>query len=134
MSDARGDLAKLADALRLLHHLLLVATQKRFEKLHGRVPGAGALLQLALNDPLFAWLRPLSRQAAAIDELVAAEDVAWHDLDGARTAVIALLDDDGEFRATYLVYLHAEPDVVLAHAALRRLLVRRAPARAVPGE
>jgi hypothetical protein len=123
MSGARADLRELAAAARTLHHRLLVATQKSFEKLHGRVESPGQLLQLAVHDPLFAWLRPLSQQLALLDELAEADEL--YDADVARAAgeVAAVLESDA-FRSTFLVYLQSEPDVVIANAALRPLLAR----------
>ena len=136
MSGARANLRELASAARKLHHRLLVATQKGFEKLHGRVESPGQLLQLAVHDPLFAWLRPLSAQLALLDELAEADEI--HDADAARAAseVAAMLESDA-FRSTFLVYLQSEPDVVLANAALRPLLARagagqKAPVRSPP--
>jgi hypothetical protein len=136
MSDARTNLRELAAAARTLHHRLLVATQKSFEKLHGRVESPGQLLQLAVHNPLFAWLRPLSAQLALLDELAEADEL--HDADAARAAgeITAVLESDA-FRGTFLVYLQSEPDVVLANAALRPLLarahgVRKGPARRPP--
>jgi hypothetical protein len=125
MSDARAAVRELAAALRALHHRLLLATQKNFEKLHGRVDGPGALLQLAVHDPLFAWLRPLSQELALLDELAAADEVGAGDFARAAAEAAELLDGISEFRAAYLVYLQSEPDVVLAHAAVRRLTQRR---------
>jgi hypothetical protein len=123
LSDAaRSGARALAAALRTLHRRLLLATQKSFEKLHGRVDGPGALLQLAVHDPLFAWLRPVSEKVALLDELAEAEDLGADDLTRAATEVAELVEADSAFRAAYLVYLQAEPDVVLAHAALRRLI------------
>jgi hypothetical protein len=124
MSDARAAARELAAALRTLHHRLLLATQKSFEKLHGRVDGPGALLQLAVHDSLFAWLRPLSQKLALLDELAEAEEVGAVDFARAAAEVAELLDEDSAFRSAYLVYLQAEPDVVLAHGALRQLIVR----------
>jgi hypothetical protein len=121
MIDQERALLELADALRVLHQRLIAATRVNFEKMHGRVPGSGALLELVINDPLFAWLRPLSRQIADLDELAAGEvDAAT--LAAARHSVAHLLDESTEFRPTYLVYLQADPDAVIAHAAVRRLL------------
>ena len=137
MSDARANLRELAAAARTLHHRLLVATQKSFEKLHGRVESPGQLLQLAVHNPLFAWLRPLSAQLALLDELAEADEL--HDADAARAAgeITAVLESDA-FRGSFLVYLQSEPDVVLANAALRPLLARagvgrKAPAQSPPG-
>ena len=133
MSDSRAALRELTAAARTLHHRLLVATQKSFERLHGRVEGPGVLLQLAVHDALFAWLRPFSQQLALLDELAEADEL--HDADVARAAaeVAQVLDSDA-FRRSYLVYLQSEPDVVIANAALRPLLSRaRGAARDVSG-
>ncbi len=123
--DRRSVLGELSHELRALHQQLIAATQKEFEKLHGRVQGPGALLQLLVDDPLFAWLRPLSRAIAALDELADSEDGDPAAIDEVLSSIVRLLDEPGEFRATYLVYLQADPDVVMAHAALRRLLPPR---------
>ncbi len=123
-TDARAALVELSSALRVVHQRLLIAVQRNFEKLHGRVGGPGALLQLVVKDPLFAWLAPLTRQIAALDEL-GRDDVDAPVLAAARADVLALLDEDSDFRSSYLVYLQSEPDVVVAHATLRRLVARR---------
>jgi hypothetical protein len=123
-ADPQRTLVELADALRVLHQRLLFVTRVEFEKLHGRVASPGALLDLVLNDPLFAWLRPLSRQIADLDEL-ASEAVDAEALEAARESVARLIDQSDEFRPTYLVYLQADPDTVIAHAAVRHLLARR---------
>jgi hypothetical protein len=113
---SRRSVEGLADALRLVHQRLLASMQVGFEKLHGRVQGAGALLQLAIHDPLFTWLAPMSRQIAALDELA---ETDAPDVDQARASVSRLLGDSSDFRASYLACLQADPDVVMAHAALQ---------------
>ena len=129
MSDARAGVRELAAALRALHHRLLLATQRAFEKLHGKVEGPGALLQLAVHDSLFAWLRPLSQKVALLDELGEAEPLEAVDFARAASEVRALLDADPEFHTTYLIYLQTEPDAVIAHAAVRRVLARASDVR-----
>ena len=128
MSDPRANLREVASAARTLHHRLLVATQKSFEKLHGRVEGPGKLLQLAVHDPLFAWLRPLSQQLALLDELAEADRL--HDVDVARAAAeVSQVLESEPTRGPYLVDLQSEPDVVIANATLRPLLARASSAR-----
>jgi hypothetical protein len=117
----RAALVELSSALRVVHQRLLAAVQRNFEKLHGRVGGPGELLRLAVNDPLFAWLAPLTKQIATIDERTR-EEVDAGAVAAVRAEVLALLEDESDFRASYLVYLQAEPDVVVAHATLRRLV------------
>jgi hypothetical protein len=121
--DARAAVIELSTALRVVHLRLLATVRKSFEKLHGRVEGPGALLQLVVDDPLFAWLRPLSQRIAALDEL-ATGPVDPASGEAARTAVAELLEEES-FRAHYLVYLQSDPDVVVAHASLRGLIAQR---------
>ncbi|HET8697839.1 MAG TPA: hypothetical protein VFO94_10160 [Gammaproteobacteria bacterium] len=123
--DERAAVRELANALRALHRHALTLTQQGFEKVNGPVRGPGELLQLAVHDPLFAWLRPLSQEIVGLDELAEADELGAPDLDAARNSVAELLDTTSEFRASYLVYLQEDPDLVLAHAAVRRLLRRR---------
>lgn len=120
--DARAAIRQLSRALLALHRRGLAITQQSFEKLHGRVRGPGELLQLVVNDPLFAWLRPLSQEIVALDELAEADEIGPEHVDAARASVTALLETNAELRGTYLVYLQDEPDLVLAHAAVRKLL------------
>ena len=81
------------------------------------------MLQLAVHDPLFAWLRPLSQQLALLDELGEADELRDEDLSRAASELAAVLESEA-FRGTFLVYLQSEPDAVLANAALRPLLLR----------
>jgi hypothetical protein len=119
---ARDEIRGLSAALRTLHGRLLAATRRGFEKLHGRVDSSGELLQLAINDPLFAWLHPLSECIVELDELAAGEAADEATVAAARGAVARLLDADSAFRASYHVYLQSDPDAVLAHGAVRRLV------------
>ncbi|HUL81503.1 MAG TPA: hypothetical protein VL131_05145 [Gammaproteobacteria bacterium] len=81
------------------------------------------MLQLAVHDPLFAWLRPLSQQLALLDELAEADQL--HNVDVARAAAeVSQVLESEPTRAPYLVYLQSEPDVVIANATLRPLLAR----------
>lgn len=106
----------------MLHQRLLASTQRDFEKLHGRVGSPGALLQLAVNDALFAWLRPLSERIAALDEAAGSDELDAAGAQLCRETIAGLLEQPGEFHDTYLVYLQSDPDVVMAHADVRALL------------
>jgi hypothetical protein len=93
---------------------------------HGRIPSNGAFLKLVLGDAWFAWLRPLSQVMAKLDEL-GEEDKSPDGLDTTTliTSIRTLLtpSEEGEgFGRQYHDALQREPDVVLAHAAVRALL------------
>ena len=114
-----------------LHKALLDDERVAYERVHGRIPSNGAFLQLVLNDAWFAWLRPLSQSIANLDELGESDDAA------SRDAIPALLEsvqrllspmEDGEgFGRQYHDALQRSPDVVLAHAAVRALLMQAVP-------
>ncbi len=119
-------LDNLFQALLRLHKALLDDERVSYERVHGRIPSNGAFLQLVLGDAWFAWLRPLSQVMAKLDEL-GEEDKSPDGLD--TTTLIASIrtlltpSEEGEgFGRQYHDALQREPDVVLAHAAVRALL------------
>jgi hypothetical protein len=122
--DARLD--HLSRALLRLHKALLDDERVSYERVHGRIPSNGAFLQLVLGDAWFAWLRPLSQVMAKLDEL-GEEDKSPDGLD--TTTLIASIrtlltpsEEGTGFGRHYYEALQREPDVVLAHAAVRTLL------------
>src|SRR5918995_5659223 len=65
----RALLTDLRHALLKLHKTMLDWERTAYDRVHGRTTGH-ALLQAILNDPQFAWLRPLSELIVRIDELL----------------------------------------------------------------
>jgi hypothetical protein len=114
-----------------LHKALLDDERMAYERVHGRIPSNGAFLQLALNDAWFAWLRPLSQSIAKLDELSESDDAASREtipalLASVRTLMIPTEEGEG-FSRQYHDALQRSPDVVLAHAAVRSLLMQSIP-------
>ena len=114
---------KLNDArlgLLALHKALL-----DYERTHGRVESSGAFLQLALGDPQFAWLRPISELVVQIDELLVSEEPgAEVDADTIMAQAKSLLraDENGDdFQRRYHRALQDSPEVVMGHAQWKRL-------------
>lgn len=111
-----------------LHKALLDEERVAYERVHGRIASNGAFLQLVLNDAWFAWLRPLSQAIAKLDELSESEDAVSHDTIPALLASLGTLlmpSEAGEgFGRQYYNALQRSPDVVLAHASVRALLVQ----------
>jgi hypothetical protein len=124
-------LDKLSSALLQLHKALLDAERLSYERIHGRIASNGEFLQLVLGDSWFAWLRPLSNYMARLDELVEGDQTA----SGAEIATLFasirnLLtpSETGEgFGRQYYDALQRSPDVVLAHATVKPLLVPSIP-------
>ncbi len=111
-----------------LHKVLLDDTKVAYELDRGRIPSNAALLQLVINDPWFAWLRPLS-------ELVVRIDVALQPAGAATDADGAMLLEQVErllspaqsvepFAQRYYEALQRQPAVVTAHGDVRRVLKR----------
>jgi hypothetical protein len=123
-----ASLENLFRALLRLHKALLDDERVAYERVHGRIPSNGAFLQLALNDAWFAWLRPLSQSIAKLDELSESNDPAPREAIPALLASVQTLmipTEEGEgFSRQYHDALQRSPDVVLAHAAVRALLMQ----------
>ena len=122
----RAHLDNLSRALLRLHKALLDDERVIYERVHGRIASNGAFLQLVLGDAWFAWLRPLSQLMVQLDTLDEEDEVS------ASGQIIALLasvrvlltpSEEGDgFGRHYYDALQREPDVGLAHAAVKALL------------
>jgi len=107
-----------------LHQALMDMERKSFETAHGRV-NSGELLQLVLNHEQFAWLRTVSALVVQIDEMLDADEQASAaDMLNLIAAARQLFAESGnqEFQQKYRTALQQEPDVVMAHSALMKLL------------
>jgi hypothetical protein len=109
-----------------LHKKLLDAERLRYEREHGRIENGSALLQLVINDPFFAWLRKLSELVVEIDERLEGEEPMSDDgargmLDQIRTMIQPSPRGDS-FQQNYDRVVQENPDVVIAHVEMTRVL------------
>ncbi len=125
-SDLQLRLGPVREAMLNLHRNLLDAERLAYERLHGRVPGSADALQLAIHDPWFAWLRPLTALLVAMDEAML-EDSPEADarvpslLEAARVMVRA--DEEGsDFQQRLFEFVQRSPDVAIAEVSAARLL------------
>ena len=122
----RRRLGELRRALLRLHKVLLDAERASYERAHGRVESSGELLQLVIHDEWFAWLHPVSELVVRIDELFDADEPATGrdalDILAQARALLTPSEGDSAFGGKYFAALQREPAVVLAHAAVARLL------------
>ena len=114
----------LFQALLRLHKALLDDERVSYERVHGRIPSNGAFLQLVLGDAWFAWLRPLSQLMAQLDEFseVSSDAPASATLVASIRTLLTPTEEGEEFGKQYHEALQREPDVMLAHAAVKTLL------------
>jgi hypothetical protein len=120
----RAQLTAVRHGLLELHKALLDAERERYERTHGKVT-AGKMLQLAFQDPQFAWLRSMSELIVRIDELLDNKDASDADLEGLLTSARALLTPAGQsttFAREYEAALQRDPHVVVLHARVTRAL------------
>ena len=126
---ASGDLAALRNALLAVHGALLEGDRIEIERFRGRM-SAGELLQAAIDDPWFAWLRPISELTVQIDEALAeaasgGEPVPESEserLTEAARDLFAPPKPDTAFGKRYLDALQRHPEVGMAQGALMRVL------------
>jgi catechol 2,3-dioxygenase len=124
--ETRARLADLRTRLLALHKTLLDDAKIAYEMDRGRIPSTGALLQLVIGDPWFAWLQQLSGLIVRIDEMTATEARATEaDARALFDQVDRLLipsETGAEFARRYFEALQRQPAVVLAHGDVKRVL------------
>ncbi len=131
-AEVRRRLDEVTHALRPLHKALVELVRHDYEKLQGRpVGGPVQLFQLLTRDPFFLWLHPMSALMAEIDELYdQKEPIELDAVVAVRTTLESLVGNRGQepspdsFVSRYLEILQKEPDVIIAHARLRKALDR----------
>lgn len=129
MDQDRDRLRDLSTRLLRLHGILLDRERRAYEERHGSV-ASRELLHLLLHDEHFSWLRSLSAMIANIDEMVDADDpISPESVRGAFREAYRLLKSGsgGAFQDKYHVALQDSPDVIMAHAAVSRVLSESGP-------
>ena len=84
------------------------------------------LLSLLLHDPWFAWLHELSQLVVVIDEMLDAKEPATA-VDAAQLLyqsrrLISPEEEGTGFARRYFEALQRDPDVVMAHSRMRKVL------------
>jgi len=122
-------LQEVRHALLTLHKALVESERITYESTVGAIRSPNHFLRLLTQDPWFAWLQPLSQLIVSMDEALDAKEPL------AATAVDALLkqtrlmlvpaENSEGFARHYFDALQRDPDVVLAHGELMKVLGRR---------
>jgi len=126
-------LTELRNGLLSLHKTLLDSERATYERDIARIGSSGELLKLVLYDPWFAWLHELSEFVVLIDETLDAIDETLRaeeplpSIDAERLIeqsweLLAPNETGVGFAKRYFEALQRDPDVVLAHARMRKVL------------
>jgi catechol 2,3-dioxygenase len=123
-AEMRTKLTELRTALLTLHKTLLDDAKVAYEMDRGKIASTGALLQLVINDPWFAWLHQISELIVRIDEMIAPDTKGT--APDARTVLdqidrLLIPSETGEpFARRYFEAIQRQPAVILAHGAVKK--------------
>jgi hypothetical protein len=116
----------LRDGLLGLHKTLLDSERAAYERDIARIESKGELLKLVLYDPWFAWLHELSEFIVLIDETMDAEEKPQEPdaerLIGQAVELLSPNENGRGFAKRYFEAMQRDPDVVLAHAGMRKVI------------
>src|SRR3984885_12825057 len=120
-------LTDLRNGLLSLHKTLLDSERATYERDIARIGSSGELLKLVLYDPWFAYLHELSEFVVLIDETLDAKEPPPGGIDAERfieqsKVLLAPNQTGNAFARRYFEALQRDPDVVLAHARMRKVL------------
>jgi hypothetical protein len=123
----KRNLKDLREKLLVLHKALIDSERLEYESSFGTISTPNQFLKLLINDPWFAWLQPFSAMVVGIDELMDEKEAPVTKADVARVreqaSNLLKVSEEGEgFGRSYFESLQREPEVVLAHAAVMKLL------------
>ena len=111
----RQRLTELREAMLPLHKALLEFDRIGYEATFGKIQSPYQFLKLVMDDPWFAWLAPMTQLITAMERI--------------KTLLVATEGGEG-FSRHYDEALQRNPDVILAHAAVAKLI--RAQSRGTP--
>ena len=122
----KEQLAALRSRLIVLHKALIDSERVEYEKSFGTLQTPQEFLKALINDPWFAWLQPFTAMLASIDETLEREEpIRAEEIETINRNARALLEvreETDDSRRSYFEALQREPDVILAHAAVMKLI------------
>jgi len=122
----RQQLSEVRVALLDLHKALVDSERVSYEKTVGHIQSPNHFLQLLTNDAWFAWLQPFSLLIVAMDVALDEKEpltAASVDALEKQTGLLLVASETGEgFSGHYYAALQRDPEVVVAHAEVVKLL------------
>ena len=122
----RQHLSGLRVALLTLHKALVDSERISYETTVGQIQSPSHFLQLLARDAWFTWLQPFSQLIVAMDEALEEKTPLTTANRAAlvrQTRRLLVASEDGEgFAGHYYAALQRDPDVVMAHAEVAKLI------------
>jgi hypothetical protein len=122
-------LEQLRHVLLKLHKALVDSERVTYEQTMGAIKSPNHFLQLVTGDPWFAWLQPMSKLIVAMDEALDEKEPLTNaivDTFLQQTRLLLVVSEEGDgFSKHYFDALQRDPDVVLAHAEVAKLISPR---------
>lgn len=119
-------LRALRTAVLALHKAALDAERGRYEQAHGPIGGPHQVLRLVMDDPFFAWLRPLSDFVIQADIRLSDRKVlSPSDVNRFASHLRSMVQSESltdRFAVEYRRTLQDVPEVVVLHGNLMALL------------
>lgn len=129
IGELKEKLEEVRQVLLTLHKALVDSERVTYEQTVGKIRSPNQFLQLLTSDPWFAWLQPLSQLIVSMDEAIdAKEPLTAETVDAAikEANLLLVASETGEgFSHHYFDALQRDPNVVMAHAAVMKLLGQR---------
>ncbi len=126
----RQRLTDLRNGLLRLHKVLLDSEGAVYDRDIARITSKGQFLSLVLHDPWFNWLHELSGLVVLIDETLDAKEpttaLEADRLVGLARALIKPSESGSGFVKHYFDAMQRDPDVVIAHSEMQKVLARLA--------
>lgn len=124
-------LTELRNGLLRLHKILLDSERDFYEHEIAKIGSANEFLGLVISDPFFAWLHELSQLIVLIDETQEAKEPPPNSADAdrliAQTKALLVPAEDGTgFAKRYDQAMQRDPDVIIAHGGMARILTKLA--------
>ena len=124
--ETRERLGDVRNHLLQLHKMMMDVEKDAYESEHGKIASPHAFLNLLLNDPWFGWLRPVSEMVVHIDEFLEQREpgteATGQDLLREVRSLLNPVEDGEEFGVRYLRVMQNQPDIILKHAEVEKLL------------
>ena len=124
----REKLLAISELLLEQHKYLLDREKESYEQANGPLASPNEYFNLVLNNPQFEWLRRMSGVIVEIDEALARRSTADSAAADSLIQVVKTLlirnEDGDDYQRRYWQALQDNPDVIITHVKLDRLLAR----------